>query len=343
MKWNPIILVFGGIITLLLLSLRSGDVFINSFQVPKGWPEPFYSFHSNPLTKDGFELGRKLFYDPSLSVDSTVSCASCHLQYTAFTHVDHAVSHGINGRKGTRNAPALVNLAWNKHFHWDGGVNHLDAQGLNPIEHPTEMGNSLKEVIRRLESDPAYKNGFNRTFGEGPITSSNLLKALSQFTIQLVSANSKYDQVMRKEEGVAFSEQERRGLHIFRKHCSTCHQEPLFNANFFASNGLTPDSLLNDLGRFQVTLLPKDKYLFKVPTLRNIAYSYPYMHDGRFQKLKDVINYYSSGINSNAKNLHQSLKKPKKFSEIEKKDLLAFLLTLTDQAFLRNKDFSFPR
>jgi cytochrome c peroxidase len=343
MKHNALIIFLGGILTLLLVSLRSGDMTFDHFTVPKGWPDPVYSFEGNPLTKEGFELGRKLFYDPALSLDSTVSCASCHLQYTAFTHVDHAVSHGIKGRKGNRNTPALVNLAWNKQFHWDGGVNHLDAQGLNPLEHPVEMGNSLKELILTLESDARYKKMFVRAFGEGPITSHKLLKALSQFTIQLVSANSKYDQVMRKEEGAVFSEQERRGLNIFRKHCSSCHQEPLFNANFFASNGLIPDSTLNDLGRFQITLLPKDKYLFKVPTLRNIAYSYPYMHDGRFQKLKDVINYYSSGINPKAENLHRSLKKPKNFSEIQKKDLLAFLLTLTDQTFLRNKDFSFPR
>jgi len=140
-----------------------------------------------------------------------------------------------------------------------------------------------------------------------------------------------------------FSEQEQRGLQIFRKHCAMCHQEPLFKADFFASNGLDPDNVLNDLGRYNITLVPKDKYLFSVPTLRNIAYSYPYMHDGRFQKLKDVINYYSNGINVKSENLHRSLRKPKHFSETEKKDLLAFLLTLTDISFLRNKEYSFPR
>jgi len=127
MKVNTIFLVLGGLSTMLLLSLRSEDFSIGNFQHPSGWPEPVYTFEENPPTAAGFELGRRLFYDPALSVDSTVSCASCHLQYTAFTHVDHAVSHGILGRKGTRNAPALINLAWKKHFHWDGGVNHLDV------------------------------------------------------------------------------------------------------------------------------------------------------------------------------------------------------------------------
>ena len=313
------------------------------FIVPKKWPKPIYIFENNPLTEEGFQLGRKLFYDPILSRDSTISCASCHLQYTGFTHVDHAVSHGIDGRKGTRNSPVLINLAWNKSFHWDGGVNHLEVQGINPIQHMTEMDNTLEEVIRRLKRSSFYPIAFEKAFGKTEISTSTIMKALTQYTASLVSSNSKYDQVMRKEKGIAFTPQEKNGLKLFQQHCAACHTEPLFTNTFFASNGLKMDSLLKDVGRYAITQQAKDSMQFKIPTLRNIEFTFPYMHDGRYKKLKDVINYYSDGIDMNNSYLHNSLKKTLHFTEIEKKDLLAFLLTLTDKTFLYNKRFSFPR
>jgi cytochrome c peroxidase len=319
------------------------DAFQTNIEIPVGWPEPSYDVKRNPLSKEGFELGRKLFYDPSLSLDSTVSCASCHLQYTGFAHVDHNVSHGIKGRKGNRNAPGLMNLAWNKTFHWDGGVLYLDAQALNPIEHPAEMGNTLVEVLRRLNQSEKYRSQFEKVFGTAQIGTEQLLKAFSQFTVQLISSNSKYDMVMRKQEGAGFTDQEERGLSIFRKHCASCHQEPLFKSDFFASNGLKPDTNLQDEGRYQITQNRKDRYLFRVPTLRNIEYTYPYMHDGRFNKLKEVIQHYSDGINPKSENLHKFLKKPIHLNENQKKDLLAFLRTLTDKSFLFDKSFSFPK
>jgi len=314
-----------------------------TFVKPKKWPDPVYNFSNNPLTKEGFELGRKLFYDPVLSRDSSISCASCHLQYTGFTHVDHALSHGIEGRKGTRNSPALINLAWNKTFHWDGGVNHLDAQGVNPIEHPAEMDHKLDQVLKKLNSSSLYKNLFEQAFGKGEITTAKLMKALSQFTVSLVSSNSKYDKVMRKEKGFSFTEQEKSGYQIFKANCAVCHTEPLFTNSFFASNGLKMDSLLMDVGRYAITKDPKDSLKFKIPGLRNVEFTFPYMHDGRFRKLKDVINYYSEGIDVNSKYLNPELVKPMNFNEHQKKDLLAFLLTLTDKEFLYDKRFSFPR
>ncbi len=313
------------------------------FTVPKDWPKPSYNFKNNPLTQEGFELGRKLFYDPILSLDSSISCASCHLQYTGFTHVDHPVSHGIGGQKGSRNAPVIFNLAWNSSFHWDGGVPLLDLQPINPIEHPKEMGSKLPEVLRRLNTSSSYKALFQRAFGVNQATTAHLMKALSQYMILLVSSNSKYDQVMRKEKNVAFTDQEQRGYALFDTHCSRCHQEPLFTATFFASVGLPIDPILNDAGRFSITHRKEDSMLFKIPTLRNIEYSFPYMHDGRFKKLKDVINYYSDGIDTNAFNLHPLLRRSLHLSEYEKKDLLAFLLTLTDKEFLYNKRFSYPK
>lgn len=341
---NRIILFLLGCISILLYSFRTSlDPIEIEFNVPKKWPATVYDFEKNPITQEGFNLGRKLFYDPILSRDSTISCASCHLQYTGFTHVDHAVSHGIEGRKGTRNSPVLINLAWQKNFHWDGGVNHIEVQGLNPIKHPAEMDNSLEEVIKRLSRSSDYRSRFKIAFGNEEITTPKIMKALSQFTLSLVSSNSKYDQVMRKEKGIAFTDQEKNGLNLFRKHCAECHKEPLFTETFFASNGLNIDTNYNDVGRFAITQNPSDSLHFKIPTLRNIEFTFPYMHDGRFRKLKEVINYYSEGIDTSDKHLSKPLNGPLLFSEHEKKDLHAFLLTLTDKEFLYNKKFSFPK
>jgi cytochrome c peroxidase len=330
--------------SLIFLSFRHGNgVQKIQFNIPKKWPKPLYDFKKNPLTQEGFELGRKLFYDPILSRDKTISCASCHLQYTGFTHVDHALSHGIEGRKGTRNSPVLINLAWNKFFHWDGGVNNIEVQGINPIEHPAEMDNSLKEVIKSLNTSETYPSLFKTAFGSREINTARIMKALTQFTLSLVSANSKYDQVMRKEKGVFFTDQEKNGLNLFRSDCNSCHTEPLFTNTFFASNGLPIDTLLKDIGRYGITHNPKDSMQFKIPTLRNIEFTFPYMHDGRYRKLKEVLNYYSVGINVNTTYLHGNLKNPLRYTEAQKKDLLAFLYTLTDKSFLYNKRFSFPK
>jgi cytochrome c peroxidase len=205
------------------------------------------------------------------------------------------------------------------------------------------MDNSLEEVINRLSLSPAYRELFKKAFGSEEITTPKIMKAMSQFTLSLVSSNSKYDKVMRKEKDVAFTDQEKRGLKLFRKHCAECHKEPLFTETFFASNGLSIDTSYNDLGRFSITQNPKDSLLFKIPTLRNIEFTFPYMHDGRYKKLKEVINYYSEGIDPNNKYKSSQLKGPFHFSEYEKKDLHAFLLTLTDKEFLYNKKFSFPK
>lgn len=343
MKSSILLAIFCGVIVTLFSFRINERVKEIEFVVPKKWPKTQYTFEKNTLTEEGFELGRKLFYDPILSRDNSISCASCHLQYTGFTHVDHKVSHGIDGRKGTRNSPVLINLAWNKTFHWDGGVNHLEAQGINPIQHAAEMDNTLEEVIKRLTQSDTYPELFKNAFGTEEITTSKVMKALTQFTASLVSANSKYDKVMRKEKGVVFSEQEKKGLKIFQTNCAVCHTEPLFTNTFFASNGLKIDSLLKDVGRFAITNVGSDSMQFKIPTLRNIEFTFPYMHDGRYKKLKDVINYYSEGIDPKTPYLSHPLKKPFQFTEIEKKDLLAFLLTLTDKEFLYNPRFSFPR
>lgn len=337
------VIPFIGVIAIVLLSFGWKSEPIIQVMIPKKWPKPVYNFKDQPVSVAGFELGRKLFYDPILSRDSSISCASCHLQYTGFTHIDHAVSHGIEGRKGTRNAPALINLAWNRTFHWDGGVNHIEVQGLNPIKHPAEMDNSLEEVIKRLKRSNHYPELFRKAFGTDEINTSRMMKALAMYEVCLISSNSKYDKVMRKEKGVSFTDQEKNGMDLFRQHCAACHTEPLFTNTGFASNGLPMDSTFMDLGRYTITHVGKDSLQFKIPTLRNIEFTFPYMHDGRYRKLKEVINYYSDGIDPGRPYLDNRLKKELHFTEHEKKDLLAFLLTLTDKEFLYDKRYTFPK
>ena len=160
------------------------------FFVPQGWPKPHYNFENNPVSNEGFELGRSLFYDPILSKDSTVSCASCHLQFTAFAHVDHPTSHGVDSRVGKRNAPGLMNLAWTPYFHWDGGVLSLNGQAVNPITHPDEMGSDLGTVLYKLKRQKEYVAAFKKVFGIEDIKTQHVLKALAQFTVSLVSYNS---------------------------------------------------------------------------------------------------------------------------------------------------------
>ena len=309
------------------------------FQIPKGWPKPNYDFSKNPLTEEGFQLGRQLFYDPILSKDSTISCANCHLQATGFTHVDHSLSHGIDGKIGTRNSMTMMNLAWSKTFMWDGGVNHLDVQPLNPITSPVEMNETLANVVQKIQKSDKYKSLFFAAFGDENITGQRVLKALSQFELLLISANSKYDKVMRKE--AVFTNQEQNGYQLFKNNCASCHTEPLFTNGKYENNGIPLDTTLNDIGRQRITEKSDDYLKFKVPTLRNIQFTNPYMHDGRFKKLTEVIKHYNSLGNN--KNLPKQLQKPMNLTDNERVDLVAFLLTLTDNEFLFDKRFSFPR
>lgn len=310
------------------------------FEVPKNWPKPIYNFNKNPLTKEKVELGRELFYDPILSKNNLISCASCHSPYTAFTHVDHDLSHGIDDRIGTRNSPALMNLAWHNLYMWDGAINHLDMQALAPISHPDEMGEKIESVVLKLQHSKKYSKLFLKAYGDTVITGEHTLKAISQFMLTLISANSKYDSVMRKQSH--FTEQETKGYQLFKQHCASCHTEPLFTHTGFENNGLAMDPTLNDIGRMRITKNPQDSLKFKVPTIRNIEFSFPYMHDGRFKKISDVLKHYTSEI-VHSKTLAQQLQQPILLSSNDKVDLTAFLLTLTDKAFLFNPKHSFPK
>jgi cytochrome c peroxidase len=325
----------------LLLCLAFSNQFATPLylEVPKDWPKPKYDFNRNPLTEEGFQLGRHLFYDPIISRDSTISCQSCHLQQTGFTHVDHQLSHGIEGKIGTRNSMALINLAWNKDFMWDGGVNNLEMQPINPITNPLEMDESLDHVINKLQRSQKYRILFTKAFGDDKVTSQRILMALAQFTVMLKSSNSKYDKVIRKE--VQFNTQEQNGYALFKTNCATCHKEPLFSDDKFEKNGLAIDETLNDFGRIKITGKQEDYLRFRIPTLRNIQFTFPYMHDGRFKTLTEVIKHYNSL--GHDKCLPKELAEPMMLSDNDRVDLVAFLNTLTDKEFLFNKRFSFPK
>jgi cytochrome c peroxidase len=308
------------------------------FVIPAGWPKPAYDFSKNRITANGFKLGRKLFFDPVLSRDSSISCESCHLQFTGFTHVDHALSHGINGLKGTRNAGGIFNMAWNSSFMWDGGVNNLEVQPLNPITNPAEMANTMENIVSGLNRSAKYRQLFYAAFSDSLITGQRVLKAIAQFTVMLESYNSRYDKYIRKEPGGEMNEHELKGLAIFRQKCASCHKEPLFTDHSYRNNGLAIDTELKDMGRMRITHRPEDSLKFKVPSLRNVAVSYPYMHDGRFRNLKEVLDHYSGGI-VHSGTLDKELSNGMQLSEEDKSDIIVFLGTLTDKEFLFDMRF----
>lgn len=311
------------------------------FHTPANFPAPLYHFETNEVTEAGFVLGRKLFYEPRLSRNNTISCGSCHIQSAAFTHHGHDVSHGIDDRLGKRNSPAIMNLAWNPSFMWDGGIFDLDLQPIAPITAHEEMDGNMDSILARLQAHAAYPDLFQKAFGSKDITSANLLKALSQFMVMCISSHSKYDSVTR-QEGIQFTESEQRGYALFREKCAGCHAEPLFTDHSFRDNGIGA-GFNNDVGRYGITLNEADRYKFKVPSLRNLRYTAPYMHDGRFYTLDAVLDQYALHTKQTA-NLDPLLQQAGTtgipLTAAEKSDLLAFLNTLNDQQFVTDKMFA---
>jgi cytochrome c peroxidase len=313
------------------------------FKVPANFPAPVYHFKTNPVTEAGFKLGRNLFYDTRLSRNYTISCGFCHIEGAAFTHHGHDISHGIDNLVTMRNTPPLMNLAWSKNFMWDGSVTDLDKQPFIPITDHVEMDCSLDTIVTRLQSDKDYTLMFKKAFGSSKITEENVLKALSQFMLMCVSANSKYDKVMRHEQET-FTADEEAGYAIFKKDCNSCHTEPLFTDYSFRNNGfdiVTP----KDKGRFDVTHDSSDLYKFKVPSLRNLAYTAPYMHNGQLYQFKSIIPQYRFYVRNNA-TLDTLLKHNGKLgftmTNEEAAQLKAFLETLNDSSFVKNPDLAEP-
>lgn len=315
-----------------------------SFEVPSNFPDMAYNLDNNPLTEEGFELGKRLFYDGRLSVNNSIPCAFCHEQAFAFTHHGHNLSHGVNGGIGFRNSQPIQNLAFQSEFMWDGAASHLDLQPIIPITSHLEMGETLSNVIQKLNSDESYRQQFGRAFDDGEVNTANMLKALSQFMVMMVSSNSKYDKYVRNEDNVTLTPIEMDGLNTFQNKCTSCHATDLFSDQSYRNNGLTINPVLNDKGRFLLFENPDDLYKFKVPSLRNVEVSYPYMHDGRFATLEAVLNFYDSGMFDNG-NVDASLQREDgsfgiSLSAYEKESLIAFLKTLTDNEFLTDERFS---
>lgn len=327
------------LIGITLLSFKAID--FKGFISPVHFPKPVYDLANNPVTKDKFELGRSLFYETALSRDNRISCGSCHIQSSAFTQHGHDISHGIEDRLGNRNSPPIMNLAWSKSFFWDGGVFNLDLQSITPITNPVEMDERMENVLKKLRAKPEYLLRFKKAYGSAEITGTKLFKALSSFMVMCISSQSKYDSVMRKT-GVEFSTAEKAGYAVFRKNCAGCHKEPLFTDHSYRNNGL--DHTYNsDSGRVAITLDIHDRFRFKVPSLRNLTQTAPFMHDGRFTTIGEVLDHYSGGVVS-MPNLDPLLKKQGRLgislTKTDKVQLIAFLKTLEDKDFLNRSELN---
>lgn len=322
------------------------DVYQNiplAFEVPSNFPPLAYDLANNPPTEKGFELGKKLFYDGRLSSDGLVSCGFCHIQQDAFTHHGHTLSHGVDNAVGTRNTPPIQNLAYQTSFMYDGATVHLDLQPVIPFTNPVEMNGNFGNAISMMKADATYQKLFKIAFADGQINSENMLKAMGQFMVMVTSSNSRFDKYRRQESDGTLTQEELDGYAVFNAKCASCHATDLFTDNSFRNNGLPVNPVVNDVGRYRVTELATDYYKFKVPSLRNIEKTAPYMHDGRLFTLEAVLEHYNSGVTA-SETLDPILNKNGvlgiPLTPAEKTKVIAFLKTLTDNQYLTDKRFS---
>lgn len=326
------------------------------YQLRIGDFEPPVISPDNPLTEQGVRLGRMLFYEKKMSKDGSQSCASCHRQEHAFTDTAR-LSIGVEGLPGKRQAMSVFNMAWhNNEFFWDGRAHLLRDQSLMPIEDPLEMNESLENVILKLSQDQLYKDQFVRAFGTDEISEERISLALEQFMNSIVSVDSKYDRYLRGE--AVLTESEERGRELFFAEfnpgfpdqsgadCAHCHTTRTFENDMYMNNGLDTDADFTDIGREEVTGLASDRAKFKTTSLRNIALTAPYMHDGRFKTLEEVVEHYDNGIQPSS-TVDPALEYTRisgglKLTEQDKADLVAFLKTLTDEVMLTNPEYSDP-
>ena len=308
----------------------------------------------NPTTEEGIELGKRLFFDPILSADSTMSCSSCHDPALSFND-NLALSPGVDGIMGRRSAMSLINIGFVDHgLNWDGSKVTLEQQALEPVINEIELHETWPNVINKLQRHSTYPPLFREAFGindRDDMTKELAAKAIAQFERTLISSNSRYDQI-RWGSGVFYEEDESRGSQLFffeqaigldHPGCSHCHGGPQFAESSFFNNGLTPAETLADFpdrGRGKVTGVPADNGKFRPPSLRNIALTAPYMHDGRFATLEEVLDHYKSGGHPSP-NVNANIR-PFTLTEQNKTDLIAFLNTLTDTSFVNNPDFQNP-
>jgi cytochrome c peroxidase len=299
----------------------------------------------NPLTEEGVALGRKLFYDKLLSNNRTMACATCHKQENGFDDF-RQFSQGTNGTFGDRNAMPVINLGWADAFFWDGRRSTLEDQAHDPVTNPIEMANTWPEVVSRLQSSAEYPLLFFKAFGTKTVDSILVVKAIAQFERTMVSFNTRFDKYFYQGDTTALNEAEKRGLMLFTGDalCNTCHMmNTLFTDHTFRNNGLDVNPADNGLMKF--TGNASDRGKFKVPGLRNIAQTAPYMHDGRFATLEDVVSFYSSGVKQSSPNIDEHMPpfgNGLNLTAQQKADLVAFLKSLSDQEFLTRQDLSDP-
>jgi cytochrome c peroxidase len=287
------------------------------------------------------ELGELLFFDPILSKDETISCASCHIP--AFAFADTAVfSTGVGGKKGVRNSPSAMNLLLQRHFFWDGRAKTLEEQALEPISNPVEMNLPVEQAVQRLQADKRYNAYFRKFYNSEP-TAKHLADAIASFERTLETSESDFDNWKYTDDPAAVSDDVKRGFEIFssKGKCTECHFGSNFTQDEFKNIGLFNGKTLNDSGVAAITKKPEDLGKFKTPGLRNIAITAPYMHNGMLKTLREVIEFYNDPekIVPDAINRDSILSKPLGLTEQNKSDLEAFLLSLTDKRFVRLKDF----
>ena len=310
-----------------------------SFNVPSNFPQPEYNFAANPLTKEGIELGQKLFYEDRLSKDLQTSCASCHQQIGAFTTYQHDRSHGYNGSHTLRNAIALNNLAWQKEFKLDGSAKTLEDLSLAHITAFDEMAQTMPEIITALKADARYRQLFAAAYGDENINNQRILDAIKQFVLSMVSSNSKYDKVKRGEQN--FTVYEEMGYAIFKTKCATCHKEPFFTDFSYRNIGLPISNSLLDYGRMRVTGNKNDSLKFRVPGLRNVDFSSHYFHDGRYSSIQRCIDHYRNDVIQSS-TLDPLLTNGITLSDTDVINLVAFLRALSDSAYIKDARFAKP-
>lgn len=343
-------IITGLVVLVSVLSCRSDEAEVQypidqpyAFGIPSNFPEVKYNLQANKPTEYGVQLGKKLFYDGRLAKDNAVACAFCHIQEDAFTHHGHTVSHGVEGREGFRNALPIQNMIFFDKYMWDGSVTDLEMQPIIPISAHEEMDETIENITQKIKDDKDYKRLFTIVYGDDKVTAERILKSLTQFMSIMISANSKYDKVVRNE-GEKFTEEEARGYAIFKQKCTACHSTDLFTDQSYRNTGLPYNPILKDEGRKRVTGKDSDFLKFRVPSLRNVEYTAPYTHDGRFYTLKALLDFYDSGVIDNP-NLDPEFRKVKgrvgiPLTEQEKYDLISFLKTLSDTQFITNPAFS---
>ncbi len=318
-------------------------------------PFPMPDFKDNPPTVQGVKLGRMLFYEKMLSKDGSQACATCHVQAYGFSDTSR-FSIGVEGKEGKRQAMSVVNTAWHTNeFFWDGRAHLLRDQSLKPIQDALEMNETLENVISKLSASKTYRDQFTRAFGSADITAEKMSLAMEQFMNTIVSNQSKYDKFLAGQ--ATLTESEERGRKLFFQEyneflpeqsgadCAHCHSGFNFANNKYANNGLDPDGMMADIGREKVTNNPADKAKFKIPSLRNIELTAPYIHDGRFRTLAEVVAHYDHGIEKSATldpaldvTTHTGLR----LTAQDKSDLVAFLKTLTDNTLAGDGRYSNP-